>query len=80
MHVYILYSDSLSKYYVGHTNSINRRLYEHNSGHSKFTRKGKPWELIFTCECTTRKEAVTLEGKIKKRGIRRYLEDNNITL
>ncbi|MCD4730571.1 MAG: GIY-YIG nuclease family protein [Bacteroidales bacterium] len=75
MQVYILYSDSLEKCYVGHTNDLKRRMHEHNSGHSKFTRSGKPWKLRKTIECSTRQEAVQLEFKIKKRGIKRYLED-----
>ena len=32
---------------VGHTNNIERRIAEHNSGKSKFTRTNKPWKLIF---------------------------------
>ncbi len=75
MQVYILYSDTLGKYYVGHTNDMDRRLHEHNSGQTKFTRSGNPWKLIKTIECSTRQEAVRIELKIKKRGIRRYLED-----
>ncbi|MCF8405713.1 MAG: GIY-YIG nuclease family protein [Bacteroidales bacterium] len=74
MQVYILYSNTLGKYYVGHTNDIVRRLNEHNSGHSKYTKTGKPWKLIKTFECTSRQEAVNLESRIKKRGIKRYLE------
>ncbi|HDP66927.1 MAG TPA: GIY-YIG nuclease family protein, partial [Candidatus Marinimicrobia bacterium] len=30
--VYILYSPSKDRYYVGQTNDLNRRLVEHNSG------------------------------------------------
>ncbi len=74
MHVYILYSDSIGKYYVGHTNDLDRRFAEHNYGHSKFTKTGKPWNLLKTINCSSRKEAVNLEAKIKKRGIKRYLE------
>jgi putative endonuclease len=74
MQVYILYSDSLGKYYVGSTNDIERRLMEHNYGHSKFTKTGKPWKLIKAIECATHQEAVNLEIKIKKRGIKRFLE------
>jgi len=75
MQVYILYSETLGKYYVGQTNNIKRRLAEHNSGQSKYTRTGTSWTLIKMIECASRQEAVKLEAKIKKRGIGRYLED-----
>jgi len=76
--VYILWSDSLQKFYVGSTRDLRDRLLRHNSGYEKFTSKGKPWELIFEIVCIDRKEAFNLEMKIKSRGIRRYLDDNNI--
>ncbi|MBL7014472.1 MAG: GIY-YIG nuclease family protein, partial [Candidatus Marinimicrobia bacterium] len=30
--VYVLYSESSDQYYVGHTEDIDRRLNQHNSG------------------------------------------------
>ena len=76
--VYILWSDVLQKFYIGSTNDLNDRLYRHNSGQSKFTSKGIPWKLIYYFSCNNRIEAVRLENKIKKRGIKRFLEDNQI--
>lgn len=75
--VYILYSSSLNKYYVGSTEDVDRRIKEHNTGKGKFTSKGVPWVIVTTFECNDRTEAVRLELKIKKRGIRRYLQDND---
>lgn len=75
--VYILYSSSLDKYYVGSTEDVKRRIYEHNMGKGKYTSKGIPWDLVTIFECGDRKAAVRLELKIKKRGIKRYLQDNN---
>ncbi|WP_081428658.1 GIY-YIG nuclease family protein [Cytophaga hutchinsonii] len=45
--VYILYSVSLKKYYVGQTNNYERRINDHNSGQSNYTSKGIPWILIY---------------------------------
>ncbi|MBN8860298.1 MAG: GIY-YIG nuclease family protein [Sphingobacteriales bacterium] len=75
--VYILYSSSLDKYYVGSTEDVTRRLVEHNMGKGNFSSKGIPWILIITFDFATRSEAVQLELKIKKRGIKRYLQDIN---
>ena len=48
--MYILHSDKLKKYYVGACTNLDRRLYEHNIGHSKFTSLGLPWELVYAEE------------------------------
>ncbi|AFN75052.1 hypothetical protein MROS_1819 [Melioribacter roseus P3M-2] len=40
---YIIFSPSKNRFYVGSTNDIQRRLNEHNSGQTKSTRPGKPW-------------------------------------
>ena len=44
--VYILYSSSLDKYYVGSTGNFVKRIVEHNSGKGNFTSKGIPWVKI----------------------------------
>ena len=77
IYVYILYSEKLKKYYAGSTNNVESRLLKHNSSNSGFTSAGKPWNLVTTFECANRSEALKLESKIKKRGIRRFLEDIN---
>ena len=71
---YILYSAKLDKYYVGACTDIQRRLYEHNLGHSTFTSTGVPWELKFTKEFSTLQEAKQFEGKIKRMKSRKYIE------
>jgi putative endonuclease len=76
--VYILHSKTMDKYYVGYSEDVNRRLDEHNIGKGNFTSKGIPWEMIKTIACTSKTEAIVLEKRIKKRGIKRYLQDNFI--
>ncbi|RXJ44413.1 GIY-YIG nuclease family protein [Gelidibacter gilvus] len=74
--VYILYSQKRSRYYVGQTDNIEKRLIRHNKGLVDSTKSGAPWELIFTEKVNTRSNALMLEKKIKKRGAKRYIEDN----
>jgi putative endonuclease len=57
-HVYILRSQSTGRLYTGHTDNIERRLIEHNSGKSMYTKALGPWELICQEEYTTRDEAM----------------------
>jgi putative endonuclease len=72
--MYILYSAKLDKYYVGACTHLERRLYEHNIGHSKFTSLGVPWELLYKEEFETLPEAKSRELKIKKMKSRKYIE------
>ncbi len=34
-------------FYIGYTNSIDRRLKEHNYSKGRFTRKHIPWKLVY---------------------------------
>jgi putative endonuclease len=72
---YIIFSKSSLKYYTGQTDNLENRLNRHNTGLSLSTKSGKPWELIYQIQLSTRSEAMLLEQKIKKRGAKRYLED-----
>ncbi|HHP7242054.1 MAG TPA: GIY-YIG nuclease family protein [Cyclobacteriaceae bacterium] len=76
--LHILYSRKLDKYYVGSTQDFEAQLYRHNSVQGKLTRKWIPRKWVTTIEFKTRPEAVRLEKIIKKRGIRRYLEENGL--
>ena len=45
-YVSILQSEvDLEKFYVGCTTDLDRRLEEHNAGHSIHTNKFKPWKI-----------------------------------
>ncbi len=72
--VYILYSSSLNKYYVGYTNDINRRLSEHNRIKGKFTDKGIPWKLVYTENYSDKISAEKREKEIKSKKSRKYIE------
>jgi putative endonuclease len=56
-YTYILFSVKLNKYYIGACTDINRRLHEHNTGHSKFTSTGSPWVLKYSETFETLQEA-----------------------
>ena len=76
--VYILKSEKTDKFYVGHTEDFSRRLSKHNSGKNKSTKNGIPWKIIFTEEFDTRSEAMKSELQIKKRGIKKHLNQSAI--
>jgi len=74
---YILFSESVSKYYTGHTHDLLNRLTEHNQGETSSIRKGIPWSIIWTAEFSTRAQAMKMELAIKKRGAKRFLADRS---
>ncbi|WP_445956523.1 GIY-YIG nuclease family protein [Yeosuana sp.] len=76
MIVYILYSSTRSKYYVGQTANIDKRLERHNMGLVPSTKTGIPWHVVLQIEAINRSEALILEKKIKKRGAKRFLDNH----
>jgi putative endonuclease len=60
---------------VGQTENFEKRLEHHNQGRNKYTAKGIPWIFIHKMAVSDRTAAILLENKIKKRGIKRYLND-----
>ncbi len=64
--VYIL-QNLQGKRYVGHTDNLERRLFEHNNGFTGFTTNmGGSWELIYKEEnIKTRSEAMKREKFFK---------------
>ena len=72
--MYIIYSEKLHKYYVGSCTIMERRLHEHNIGHSAFTSLGIPWILVYTEHFETVQDAIKREMYIKKMKSKKYIE------
>ena len=75
-YIYILYSKSSDKFYVGFTNDYLSRLTSHNSSNrNTFTSKYRPWELKAVFETgDNRAVAMELERFIKKQKSRAILQ------
>ncbi len=71
--VYVLFSEKLNKFYVGACVDLERRLHEHNIGHSKFTSLGIPWRLVYKEEYPDLPLAKRRELEIKRKKSRQYL-------
>jgi len=63
--VYILYSQFLGRYYIGHTKDLSKRLARHNKGLVKSTKNGRPWILVYSENYKTKTEAYKRELQIK---------------
>lgn len=71
--VYILFSSTIQKYYIGQTQNIENRLFEHNSGETKSIKGGIPWRIKWQAYVSTRQEAIILKRKIKNMGAMRFI-------
>ena len=66
--MYILFSKSKTKYYVGETHNITERLLRHNDHTytNSFTKIANDWEVILSFECLNKSEALYIERFIKR--------------
>ena len=72
---YILLSLKNNKTYVGHTNDLSNRLKEHNSGESDYTKRFKPWEILYKGKFET-EESIIREKYFKTAAGRRWIKKN----
>jgi putative endonuclease len=64
--VYVLYSESYNKIYIGFTSDLKARLLSHNELATKgWTIKYRPWKLIYSEEYQDKKDAMKREKELK---------------
>ncbi|CAM3555585.1 GIY-YIG nuclease family protein [Aequorivita lipolytica] len=74
--VYILYSEELDRFYVGHTgDAMEERLRKHLSNHSGFTATAKDWILKYSEEYLSKKEAYARELAIKRKKSKKFIQN-----
>ncbi len=73
-HVYVLQSQSTGRYYVGHTENLQKRIFEHNNGRTNSIRNRGPWALVYSEEYATRPEASHRERQMKRMKSHAWLE------
>ena len=76
--VYVL-ENPQGRFYVGHTDDLERRLAEHNDparAKRKYTAKGLPWGLVWSEQHATRSAAMQRERQIKAMKSSRWIREN----
>ncbi len=73
-YVYIIYSESTDKFYVGQTENIERRIYWHNTSEfqNSYTIRAIDWKLFYSITCKDKKQALKIEKHIKSMKSRKY--------
>lgn len=65
-YVYILKSRSTQQCYIGYTEDLRRRLAEHSSGRSTYTKDRGPFELTYYEAYRVKSDALRRERKLKQ--------------
>lgn len=73
-YTYVLKSKKDSKFYVGWTNDLKKRILEHNSGNVLATKDRRPMELVYYEACKSKENAIRREKYFKTGYGRRFLE------
>ena len=63
--VYILYSSTKDKFYIGFTSDLEERIIRHNQKSKGFTGNTNDWKIVYTETYTTKSEALSREKQIK---------------
>jgi putative endonuclease len=80
-YVYILYSPSVQRFYIGSTSNLPQRLHYHNTGRSPYTKGKGPWHLVYSEECATKEQALHRERELKNwKSPKRLVESFSIDL
>jgi len=63
--LYILYSQSADRFYIGISHDPETRLHYHNNAKKGYTRRGRPWKLMFKKPFPKKTQAMKWERWIK---------------
>ena len=73
--LYILYSETKNRYYVGYSaDELSERIRRHNSNHHGFTGKSGDWQLVYFESYETKELAMKRERTIKSWKSRKMIE------
>ena len=73
---YILYSEKLSRYYIGYSSDLSVRLIFHeNSESRKFTYNANDWKFYYKIDCTSKRQGESIELHIKRMKSKIYIEN-----
>jgi len=64
-YLYVLYSSSINQYYIGVSNNPEQRVQYHNTAHKGWTRRGRPWGLVYMKSFSSKRDAMKWEKWVK---------------
>lgn len=67
-YVYLLRSEKTGKFYIGYSDDLKKRFYQHNNSQSSSTESGVPWTLVYYEAFPAKALALERERKLKRYG------------
>lgn len=74
-YTYILISKHTGRFYTGYTNNLRKRLKEHNDGKSSYTKRDRPYLLVYYEACLDEDDARSREEYLKSGMGKRYIKN-----
>ena len=75
LYVYVLYSETFKKTYIGYTSNLEGRLAAHNHPKNKgYTKRYQPWKIIYSEEYSSKSLAMEREKYLKTGAGRKFLK------
>lgn len=76
---YVLFSEKHNKHYTGFTSDLINRFRSHNEyGTSGFTKRYRPWKVVYVVFFDTKEEAMSHEKYLKMGKGREWLKELGI--
>ena len=75
---YILFSQTINRYYIGYSSDMEERIKLHRTGYFKgksYTYRADDWEIYLLIPCQNIEQAIFIESKIKRMKSRKYIEN-----
>ncbi|MEK7180590.1 MAG: GIY-YIG nuclease family protein [Patescibacteria group bacterium] len=74
-YTYIMQSTKDNKWYTGSTSDLRKRLKQHNTGKSTYTKGCGPFKIIYYEACINEEDACTREMYLKSGMGKRYIKN-----
>ncbi len=74
-YTYVIENSKGNRWYAGSTSNLRKRLMQHNSKQSTWTKTGVPWALIYYEACLDEEDAKSREKYLKSGVGKRYLKN-----
>ncbi|PCJ98813.1 MAG: excinuclease ABC subunit C [Flavobacteriaceae bacterium] len=73
--LYIIYSKTLDKFYIGETPNIQNRIQQHNQHYFKtnFTKSANDWSIVLSKKCDSKENAIYLEKFVKRMKSKKFV-------
>ena len=75
--VYILFSKEFNKHYTGFTSNLEERLLSHNKLGNGWTKRYRPWTLIYTRNFLLKSDAMNFEKSLESGVGREFIKTIN---